>query len=148
MALLPWPPTPTGSNRRRMGCAAGSGSFGKLSEAEQDSGGGDHDAEGAHEEAEMHGPAALELAEVAVRRFLVMDLEVAREHGRGVGARGDGRVGGEAHLEELEAIGGEGEGELVAAALVLEAVDAAEGLGDGDVEGEVAEGEEADGGPA
>lgn len=59
-----------------------------------------------------------------------------------------GGGGGVAHLEVLEAVGGEGEGELVAAALVLEAVEAAEGLGDGDVEDEVAKGEEADGGPA
>lgn len=43
---------------------------------------------------------------------------------------------------------GEAESELVAATLVLEAVDATESLSDGDVEEEVGEGEEADGCPA
>lgn len=66
-----------------------------------------------------------------------MDLEI-------VVLSGDGAP----HLELLEALGGEAEGELVAAPLVLESVDAAEGLGDGDVEDEVGEGEEADGDPA
>lgn len=50
------------------------------------------------------------------------------------------------HLPEL--LGGEAKSELVAAPLVLEAIDAAEGLGDGDVEDEVGEGEEYDGDPA
>lgn len=43
---------------------------------------------------------------------------------------------------------GEAKSELVATTLVLEAVDATESLGDGDVEEEVREGEEEDGCPA
>lgn len=41
------------------------------------------------------------------------------------------------HLDLAEPLGGEAEGELVAAALVLEPIDAAKGLSDGDVEDKV-----------
>ena len=52
------------------------------------------------------------------------------------------------HLHLPELLGGEPKSELVAAPLVLEPVDAPEGLGHGDVEDEVGEGEEDDGDPA
>lgn len=57
-----------------------------------------------------------------------------------------GRAG--PHLDLPEALSGEAESELVATALVLEAIDAAEGLGDGDIEHEVGQGEKSDGDPA
>lgn len=94
----------------------------------------------------MQGPVPLELAKVTLGRLLIMNLELIVSNpikvvtAAGVGAEPD------PHLPEL--LGGQAEGELVAAALVLEAVDAAEGLGDGDVEDEVGEGEEDDGDPA
>lgn len=105
----------------------------------------------------MQSPVPLELAQVALGRLLVLDLEVPIvEHHLVVvvvavaaaAAIGVGHRQGHPHLEVPEPLGGEAEGELVAAALVLEAVDGAEGLGDGDIEDEVGEGEEGDWGPA
>lgn len=108
----------------------------------------------------MQCPVPLELAQVALGRLLVLDLEVpVVEHHLVVvlavvaaapapAAVAVGHREGHPHLEVPEPLGGEAEGELVAAALVLEAVDGAEGLGDGDIEDEVGEGEEGDWGPA
>lgn len=59
-----------------------------------------------------------------------------------------GTAAAQPHLELPQPLRRQTEGELVAAPLVLEAVDASEGLGHGDVEDEVGQGEEPNGDPA
>jgi hypothetical protein len=95
----------------------------------------DGECEGCDEEGEVDSPAALELGEVALWRLLVRHLDVGGGHDVGTG------------LEHAQPVGGEREGELVAASLVAEAVEAAEVVRDGGVEGEVCEGEEPRGRP-
>jgi len=91
----------------------------------------------------MKCPIPLKLSEVALGGFLVVNLELL------IGNTLVVTVGGaEPDLDLPELLGGEAESELVAAALVLEAVDAAEGLRDGDVEDEMGDGEQRDGDPA
>ncbi|KOM41146.1 hypothetical protein LR48_Vigan04g134400 [Vigna angularis] len=92
----------------------------------------------------MKCPIPLKLSEVALGGFLVVNLELLIGNTIVVTTVG----GAEPDLDLPELLGGEAESELVAAALVLEAVDAAEGLGDGDVEDEVGDGEQRDGDPA
>ncbi|WVZ20894.1 hypothetical protein V8G54_008216 [Vigna mungo] len=92
----------------------------------------------------MKCPIPLKLSEVALGGFLVVNLELLIGNTIVVTTAG----GAEPDLDLPELLGGEAESELVAAALVLEAVDAAEGLGDGDVEDEVGDGEKGDGDPA
>ena len=77
----------------------------------------------------MQGTIPLELTEVSIRRLLVVYIKLLSPDNTVIAA--------DPELDLAEAVGGEAEGELVAAALILEAVDAAEGLGDGDVEDEV-----------
>jgi len=91
----------------------------------------------------MKSPIPLKLPEVALGGFLVVNLKLL------IGNAVVVTVGGaEPDLDLPELLGGEAESELVAAALVLEAVDAAEGLRDGDVEDEMGDGEQRDGDPA
>lgn len=56
-------------------------------------------------------------------------------------------TGAHFHLHLPELLGGQPKSELVAAPLVLETINAPEGLGHGDVEDEVGEGEDGDGDP-
>ncbi|KAF7840067.1 hypothetical protein G2W53_008549 [Senna tora] len=95
------------------------------------------------QESEMQSPISLELTEIALRRLLVVNLELIVRNGVVFAS-----AALDLHLDFPELLGGQGEGELVASALVLEAVDASEGLRDGDVEDEVREGEEGDRDPA
>lgn len=106
--------------------------------------GRDHKSVDQDQEAKMQSPIPLKLSEIGLRGFLVVNLELV------VGNNGIvvGIGGGESDLDVPEFLGGQAEGELVAAALVLEGVDAPQGLGDGDVEDEVGDGEEGDGDPA
>ena len=104
-------------------------------EAEDCDGGGDGEGECGDEEGEVDGPAPPELGEVRLRRLLVGHLDVCRRHDLSRG------------LEHPEPVGGEGERELVAAALVAESVEAAEVVRDGGVEGEVREREQSRGRP-
>jgi len=68
----------------------------------------------------MQSPIPLKLSEIGLRGFLVVNLELV------VGNNGIvvGIGGGESDLDVPEFLGGQAEGELVAAALVLEGVDA------------------------
>lgn len=100
------------------------------SRTEENNRGRDHKGIDEDQEAKMQSPIPLELTQVALRRLLVVNLEFVVVGGGGGG------------LDLPELLGGEAESELVAAALVLEAVDAAEGVGDGDVEAEMGNGEE------
>lgn len=52
------------------------------------------------------------------------------------------------HLQPPQPVRSEAQRQLVAPPLVLEAIDAAQGLGDGDVEDEVGHGEQTNGDPA
>ncbi|KAK4256767.1 hypothetical protein QN277_006450 [Acacia crassicarpa] len=86
----------------------------------------------------MKSPVPLELNKVAFRWFLVLDLKLIfvliSVHILG--------------LDLPELVGSQSESELVATPLVLEAIDASQGLGHRDVEDEVSEGKEGDGDPA
>ncbi|KAF5457973.1 hypothetical protein F2P56_022042 [Juglans regia] len=92
----------------------------------------------------MQSPAPLKLTKVTLRRLLVMNLKVTVASPIEVLATS----GTHFHLHLPELLGGHSKSQLVAAPLVLEPVDALEGLGHGDVEDEVGEGEESDGDPA
>jgi hypothetical protein len=83
----------------------------------------------------VDGPAALELCQVALGRLLVGHLDVGGGHELPAG------------LEHPEPVGCQREGELVASALVAEAVEAAEVVRDGGVEGEMREREQPGGRP-
>jgi hypothetical protein len=112
-----------------------SSSHRRVLEAEDCDGGGDAECECGDEEGKVDGPAPPELGEVRLGRLLVRHLDVC---GRDDIGRG---------LEHPEPVGGERERELVASALVAEAVEAAEVVRDGGVEGEVREREQARGRP-
>lgn len=96
----------------------------------------------------MQGPVPLKLAEITLRRLLIVNLKLPAAGAAVFGEPITELPVAQPDLHLPELLGGEAQGELVAAALVLEAVDAAKGLGDGDVEEEVGEGEEGDGDPA
>ena len=90
----------------------------------------------------MQSPVPLELTKVGLGWLLIMNLKVIADHVTLiVSTTGP-------HLDLPEALSGEAKSELVATALVLEAIDAAESLSDGDIEDEVGEGEENDWDPA
>ena len=121
----------------------------KTLETEKNYRGRDGEAIDEDQEPEVQSPVPLELTEVTLRRLLIVYLElIPSNHASSTGAALS--VSGAAHpeLDLAEAVGGQPQGELVAAPLVLEAVDAAQGLGHRHVEDEVGEGEQADGDPA
>jgi len=71
----------------------------------------------------MQSPIPLKLSKVALRGFLVVNLELlVSNHRVVVGAVGGGA--GESGLDLPELLGGQTKSKLVAAALVLEGVDA------------------------
>lgn len=85
--------------------------------------GRDHKSVDQDQEAKMQSPIPLKLSEIGLRGFLVVNLElVVGNNGIVVGIGGGG--GGDSDLDVPEFLGGQAEGELVAAALVLEGVDA------------------------
>ena len=94
-------------------------------ETEKNSRGRHHEPINQNQVPKVQGLIPLELTEIALRRLLVVYIKLLPHNTTAViGATNP-------ELDLVKAVGGEAEDELVAAALVLEAVDAAEGLGDG-----------------
>lgn len=92
----------------------------------------------------MQGPIPLKLTQIALRRLLVMNLKFLIR-GAAIEASAGCR---DPHLHESELLSGQTQSEFMATALVLEGIDAAEGLSDGDIESEMGKGEESNGDPA
>ena len=90
-----------------------------------------HESISKDQEPKMQSPVPLKLTEVSLRRLLIMNLKIITHHFPIIVP-----ITGP-HLDLPESISGEAESKLVAAALVLETIDAAEGLSDGDVKDEV-----------
>ena len=94
----------------------------------------------------MQSPVPLELAKITLGRLLVMNLKLMIPNP--IKLMPTSAVGPEPHLHLPQLLGRQTQRQLVAAPLVLEPIDAAEGLSDGDVEDEVGQGEEDNGDPA
>lgn len=93
----------------------------------------------------MQSPNPLELSQVTRRRFLILYLKLSIQ----IPTAGGGDIALTIPcLHMLQLLSGQAQRQLVAPPLVLEPVDAPQGLRDGDVEHEVAEGEECYGSPA
>lgn len=83
----------------------------------------------------MKSPIALKLTKITIRWFLILNLKV-------MFVIKGGSSGSTFEISEF--LSGQSESELMASALVLEGIDASQGLCDGDVKDEMSETEEAD----
>ncbi|KAK9110493.1 hypothetical protein Sjap_018553 [Stephania japonica] len=89
----------------------------------------------------MHSPVPLKLGKIGLMGLLVGHMKIVLSQALHLASP-------DPELDRAHPLGGDAESELVAPALVLEAVDAPERLRDCHVADEVGQGEEADGGPA